>query len=64
MEATKKMATKPISTTEETNELLRKLLIIQLGLAGVSQQNIRAVVGGNLKRVTDIMKLVKSKDRT
>lgn len=47
---------------DETVDLLRKLLIVQLGLAGVSQQNIRAIVRCELKRVTEVMKLITMKD--
>ncbi len=46
---------------EETVELLRKLLIVQLGLAGVPQQSIRAIVRCDLKRVTEVMKLINVK---
>ncbi len=55
------MAPKKMNQTDETSELLRKLLIVQLGLAGVPQLNIRAIVGGNIKAINDIMKLVKPK---
>lgn len=55
------MASKNGSLTDEVADLLRKLLIVQLGLAGVSQQNIRAIVGCNLNRVNAVMKLVNTK---
>lgn len=57
------MASKKGSQPDEVAELLRKLLIVQLGLAGVSQQNIRAIVGCDLNRVTAVMKLVNTKSQ-
>ena len=56
------MRSKKVSQTDETTELLRKLLIVQLGLAGVPQRNIRAIVGVDLNRVPEIMKLVNPKE--
>ncbi len=46
---------------DETAELLRKLLIVQLGLAGVSQPKVRTIVGGSMASVNDIMKHLKQK---
>ena len=48
---------------DENTELLRKLLIVQLGLAGVPQQDIRAIVGGDILRVNEVMKHMKPKKR-
>ena len=45
-----------LSSTEEQLELLRKILIIQLALAGVPQNTVRAIVGGDIRRVNDVMK--------
>ena len=45
----------------EMNKLLKDLLIVQLGLAGVPQQNIRAIVGGDIKRVNRIVRLISSR---
>lgn len=39
-----------------TNELLRDLLIVQLGLAGVPQLRIREIVGVDIHRVSRIVK--------
>jgi hypothetical protein len=39
-----------------TNELLRDLLIVQLGLAGVPQLKIREIVGVDIHRVSRIIK--------
>jgi hypothetical protein len=46
----------PTSPSEERTELLRKILIVQLGLAGVPQNTVRAIVGGDIRRVNDVMK--------
>jgi hypothetical protein len=46
------------STEEEIAELLRDILIVQLGLARVPQNNIRKIVGCNIVRVNDILKHV------
>ena len=45
-----------LSSSEEQLELLRKILIIQLALAGVPQNTVRAIVGGDIRRVNDVMK--------
>ncbi len=42
-------------------ELLRKILIVQLAIEGVSQQNIRAIVGVDINRVNQIVKLIRPK---
>jgi hypothetical protein len=44
-------------------EVLKDILITQLGVAGVSQQSIRKIVGCNMNRVTDIVKHLKSPKR-
>ncbi len=41
---------------DTTNELLRDLLIVQLGLAGLTQHQIREIVGVDIHRVNRIMK--------
>ncbi len=48
------MATKEHS--DEHTELLKTSLIAQLGLAGVPQRSIRAIVGCDMNRVTAVMK--------
>jgi len=45
----------------EATEVLRDMLIVQLGLADVKQQAIRSIVGCDMHRVTRIMKHLKSK---
>ena len=41
-------------------DLLRDLMIIQLGLAGLSQQQIRKIVGVDMHRVNRIVKNFKN----
>lgn len=53
-----------MKTENGSNEIvnqLRTLIIIQLGLANVPQANIRRIVGGDIKRVNEIVKLIKPK---
>lgn len=42
----------------EIAELLRKLIIVQLGLAGVPQRHIRRIVGGGIGEINAIAKLL------
>jgi transposase-like protein len=44
-------------TTAE--ELLRDILIVQLGLAGLTQHQIREIVGVDIHRVNRIVKYIK-----
>ena len=46
--------------TDETTELLRTTLIVQLALAGVPQKGIRAVAGCDINRVNKTLKPLKS----
>jgi len=39
-----------------TDELLRDILIVQLGLAGLTQQQIREIVAVDMNRVNRILK--------
>ncbi len=48
---------------DETTELLRTLLIVQLALAGVPQREIRAVAGCDMNRVTMTLKSLRSPKR-
>jgi hypothetical protein len=50
------------STDEIQIDLLKNILITQLGLAGVSQQNIRKIVGCDIGRVTAVMRHLKKSD--
>ena len=47
---------KAAKTDEEIAELLRDLLIVQLGLAKVAQNDIRKILGCGMGRVNDILK--------
>jgi hypothetical protein len=48
---------------ERTAELLKTLTIVQLGLAGVGQTQIRKIVGGDIGKINGIVKLLRSKKR-
>ncbi len=56
------MSPKPASEKSVRNntEILRDLLITQLGLAGVPQAAIRDIVGCDIKRVNEIVRYIKS----
>jgi hypothetical protein len=45
-------------------EVLKDILITQLGLAGVPQQNIRRIVGCSINRVNAIVKHLKTSRRS
>jgi hypothetical protein len=49
--------------TGDVVEMLKDLLIVQLGIAGVPQQNIRRIVGCNIVRVNKIVKHLKVSKR-
>ncbi|MGO9589801.1 MAG: hypothetical protein ACLQMT_01225 [Candidatus Acidiferrales bacterium] len=56
------MARKKAATPEEEiAELLRDILIVQLGLARVPQNSIQKIVGCNIVRVNSILKHVPKK---
>ena len=46
----------PPSKRATTEELLQDMIIVQLGLAGVPQQQIREIVGVDMHRVSRIVK--------
>ena len=48
---------------ERSAELLRKLTIVQLGLAGVGQIQIRRIVGGAMGEINGVVKLLRSGKR-
>jgi len=50
--------------SDETTELVRTTLIVQLGLAGVAQQGIRRIAGCDMNRVNNILKLLKPKRKS
>jgi len=49
------------SIENSATELLRDLLIVQLGQAGVPQQEIRKIARCEMRRVSSIVRLLKSK---
>lgn len=51
------------SRADSTDELLRDLLITQLGIAGVPQLTIREIVACDVHRVSRIVKHLKPKAR-
>jgi hypothetical protein len=51
------------SVDSKSTELLKDLLIIQLGLGGVKQEAIREIVGCNMNRVNRIGKWLKPKKK-
>lgn len=55
--------TKGADATAKTAELFRTSLIVQLGLAGVGQANIRKIVGGSMNDINAIVKLLNSGKR-
>jgi hypothetical protein len=55
---------KDVDTATRTVELLRKSLIVQLGLAGVGQAQIRTIVGGSMNDINAIVKLLHSGKRS
>lgn len=53
----------PMEPAERTVDLLRKLTIVHLGLAGVGQLQIQKIVGGGMGEINGIVKLLKSGKR-
>ena len=49
---------------DATVEMLKDILITQLGLAGVPQQSIRKIVGCSITRVNAIVKHLKNAKRS
>jgi transposase-like protein len=54
------MAKSKQKKAETVEDLLRDLIIVQLGLAGLSQHQIREIVGVDIYRVSRILKHFKS----
>lgn len=55
------MPPKPNRGGTDGTEILKDLLIVQLGIAGVPQQSIRAIVGCDIIRVNRIVRHLKVK---
>ena len=53
------MAKSRTKKQETTEDLLRDLMIIQLGLAGLNQAQVREIVGVDMHRVSRILKHIK-----
>lgn len=53
------MANEKQRKKQTTDDLLRDLLIVQLGLAGLTQHQIREIVGVDIHRVNRIVKHIK-----
>lgn len=51
------------TNAEEQIGLLRTLLIVQLRLAGVAQKNIRDIVGCDINRVSEVIRLLPTRAR-
>jgi hypothetical protein len=51
------------TTAEETLELLRNLLIVQLGMAKVPQYDIRKIASCGINRVNDVLKHIPKSNR-
>ena len=49
---------------DTTVEVLKDILITQLGIAGVPQANIRKIVGCDMNRVSAIVRYVKTAKRS
>jgi hypothetical protein len=50
---------KPQTDSKESSEILRDILITQLGIAGVPPHTIRQIVGCGYERVNRIVKHIK-----
>jgi transposase-like protein len=48
---------------DSTADLIRNLMIVQMGLAGVGQRGIREIVGGSINDVNRIVKHLKKSKR-
>ncbi len=55
--------TKSLTSEEEMVEILRNILIVQLGLAKVSQDDIRKIAGCGIHRVNDVLKKIPKSNR-
>lgn len=57
------MSAKRKDGEDELVELMRTLIITQLGLAGVKQKDIRAILKCDMKRVSEVMKIIAPRDK-
>lgn len=49
---------------QSVEDVLRDLIIVQLGLAGISQNNIREIAGVDIHRVNRIVKALKKRKQS
>jgi hypothetical protein len=54
---------KAITHEEEMLELIRNMLIVQLGMAKVPQNDIRKIAGCGINRVNDVLKHIPKSER-
>lgn len=54
---------KKAEPADRTADAVRKLTIVQLGLARVPQTQIRKIVGGSIGEINNIVKLLRSARR-
>jgi hypothetical protein len=54
---------KKSNQTSDPAGAIRKLTIVQLGLAGIGQAQIRKIVGGGIGEINGIVKLLKTKKK-
>lgn len=54
---------KQLASEEEAVELLRNILIVQLGIAKVPQNEIRKIAGCSINRVNDLLKHMPKSNR-
>lgn len=54
---------KYLRALEQSNTLLRNLIIIQLCTAGVPQADIRTIVGGNMNDINALAKLIRKPNK-
>jgi hypothetical protein len=52
------------TSTDELTELVRTLIIVQLGLASVPQRSIRSIACCDMNRVTKIIKKLNTKKKS
>jgi len=55
-----KLISMPKKQSDDATELLRDMLIVQLGLAGVGRENIRKIARCDNNRVATVLRLLKS----
>lgn len=55
--------TKVQRNSGEATDILRDILITQLGIAGVPQKNIQQIVGCDINRINRIVKHIKERQK-